>query len=98
MEKHLKARSFLEVIIQLWTTLLVTKGCQNNKTNPLCWFIKFRKVFDRVPINNLWNILEKLKVPFESRDNVIRLYENIIAKFRDIEGWLEEINCNLGVK
>lgn len=51
-----------------------------------------------MPINNLWNILEKLKVPFESRDNVIRLYENIIAKFRDIEGWLEEINCNLGVK
>jgi hypothetical protein len=28
----------------------------------------------------------------------IRLYENVIAKFRNIEDWLEEINCNIGVK
>jgi hypothetical protein len=28
----------------------------------------------------------------------IRLYRNVIAKFRNTEGWLEEINCNIGVK
>jgi hypothetical protein len=28
----------------------------------------------------------------------VRLYENVISKFRSIEGWLEEINCNIGVK
>jgi hypothetical protein len=28
----------------------------------------------------------------------IRLYENVISKFRNTEGWLEEINCNIGVK
>jgi hypothetical protein len=29
---------------------------------------------------------------------VIRLYENVIAKFRNTKCWLEEINCNIGVK
>jgi hypothetical protein len=29
---------------------------------------------------------------------VIRLYENVISKFRNTKGWLEEINCNIGVK
>jgi hypothetical protein len=26
------------------------------------------------------------------------LYENVIAKFRNNEGWSKEINCNIGVK
>jgi hypothetical protein len=64
----------------------------------MCCFIDFRKAFDIVSITNLWNRLEHLKVPFESRVVVIRLYENVIAKFSNNEGWLEEINCNIGVK
>jgi hypothetical protein len=27
----------------------------------------------------------------------LRLYENVINKFRNTEGWSEEINCNIGV-
>jgi hypothetical protein len=57
-----------------------------------------RKVFDTVSINDLWNILEELEVPFEFNVTTIRLYENVIAKFRNTKGWLEEINCNIGVK
>jgi hypothetical protein len=51
-----------------------------------------------MPKTNLWNRLEALKVPFKLRVTTIRLYENIIAKFRNTKGWLEEINCNIGVK
>ena len=51
-----------------------------------------------VPRINLWNILEKLKVRFELRVVVIRVYEMVIAKFMNINVWLEEINCNIGVK
>ena len=58
----------------------------------------FRKAFDTVPRNNLWNILEELKVPFKLRDAAIRLYENVIAKFKSNEGWSEYIKCNIGVK
>ena len=28
----------------------------------------------------------------------IRLYENVIAKFKTNEGWLKDIECNIGVK
>jgi hypothetical protein len=46
---------------------------------------------------NLWNRLEEIKVHFELRVVVVRLYDNINAKFRNTEGWMEEINCNIGV-
>ena len=35
----------------------------------------FRKAFDTLPRNNLWNRIEELKVPFELRVVAIRLYE-----------------------
>jgi hypothetical protein len=47
---------------------------------------------------NLWNRLEEIKVSLELRVAAIRMYENVIAKFKNIEGWSKEINCNIGVK
>ena len=43
-------------------------------------------------------IIEELKVPFELRAATIRLYENVIAKFKSNEGWSKDIKCNIGVK
>lgn len=51
-----------------------------------------------MPRTNLWNRLKELKVPFELRVNMIRLYENVIAKFRNTRGWSKDINCNIGVQ
>jgi hypothetical protein len=64
----------------------------------LCCVIDFRKDFDTVPRKNIWDSLKEIKVSLELRDATIRLYENVIAKFRNNEDWLEEINCNIGVK
>ena len=58
----------------------------------------FRKAFDTVPRNNLWNILEELKVPFELRVIAISLYKNVIANFKSNEGWSKDIKYNIGVK
>ena len=58
----------------------------------------FRKVFDTMLRNNVQNRLEELNVAFELRVVAIRLYENIIAKFKNNEGWSIDINCNIGVK
>ena len=53
----------------------------------------FRKDFDTVPRNNLWNKLEELKVPLKLRAATIRLYENVIAKFkRKILSVISELN------
>ena len=72
--------------------------CRNDKSNLFCFFVDFKKAFDMVPRNNLWNRLEELKVPFELRATAIRLYENVIAKFKSNEGWSRDIKCNIGVK
>ena len=58
----------------------------------------FRKSFDTVLRKNLWDRLEEIKVSSELRVVAIRLYEKFITKFKNTEGWLKEINCNIGVK
>ena len=55
-------------------------------------------MFDTIPRNNLWNRIEDLKVPFELRVSVITLYEKVISKFKNNEGWTTDINCNIVVK
>jgi hypothetical protein len=77
---------------------IIAEECQNNKTNILFCFVYFRKSFDTMPRTNLWNRLEELKVPYGLRDVAVRLYANVISKFRSTEGWSEEINYNIGVK
>ena len=72
--------------------------CRNDKANLFYFFVDFRNDFDIVPRNNLWNMLEELKVPFELRVASIRLYENVISKFKSNEGWSRDIKCNIGVK
>jgi hypothetical protein len=76
---------------------IILEECRNDKTNLLCCFIDFRKDFDTIPRTSRSNRLKELKVPSRLRAIVVRLYENIIDKFRSIESWLEEIYCNIGV-
>jgi hypothetical protein len=47
---------------------------------------------------NLQNRLEEIKVPLELRVVAIRMYENVISKFINIEDSSKEIKCNIGVK
>ena len=82
----------------LVTLRIIAKECCNNKSDIFCCFVDFRKAFDTVPINNLWNRLEELKVHFELRVVAIRLYEKVIANFKNIGGWKMDINCNIGFK
>ena len=58
----------------LVTLRIIVEDCCNDKSNLFCCFVDFRKAFDTVPRNNLWNRLEELKVPFELRVGAIRLF------------------------
>src|ERR1700678_1578092 len=51
-----------------------------------------------IPRKNLWNRLEEIKVSLELRVVAIRMYENVISKFKNTKGWSKEINCNIEVK
>ena len=82
----------------LITLRIIVEEFRNDKSNLFCCFVDFRNAFDTVPRNNLWNILEEIKVPFELRAVTISLYENVISKFKSNEGWPRDIKCNIGVK
>ena len=91
-------RRYHSTMDHLVTFRIIAEEFYNTKTNLFCCFVDFRKSFDTVPRKNLWNRLEEIKVPLELRDAAIRMYENVIAKFENIEGWSKEINYNIGVK
>jgi hypothetical protein len=69
---------------------IIVEECHNNL---MCCFIDFRKYFETIPSINLYNRLEELKVHFKLRVIVTSLYENIISKCTNSEGYLKEINC-----
>jgi len=77
---------------------IIVEECHNDKSNLFCCFVDFREAFDTIPRNNLYNRLEELKVPFELKAAIIRLYENVISKLKSNEGWSKDIKCNIGVK
>ena len=82
----------------LVTLRIIAKECRNNKFDLFCCSVDFRKAFDTVCRNNLWNRLEELKVPFELRVAAISLYKKVIVKFKNNGEWTIDINCNTGVK
>jgi hypothetical protein len=77
------------------TFRIIAEEFFNTKTNFCCCFVDFKKTFDMVPKKNLWNRLEEIILPLELRAAAIRMYEKAIAKFKNIEGWSKEINCNI---
>jgi hypothetical protein len=91
-------RRYHSTMDHLVTFRIIAEEFHNTKTNIFCCFVDFRKSFDMVPRKNLWNRLEEIKVPLELRDFAIRMYDNVIVKFKNIEGWSKEINCNIEVK
>jgi hypothetical protein len=91
-------KRYHSTVDHLVTFMIIAEEFRNTKTNLCCCFVDFRKAFDMVPRKNLWNRLEELKVPLELRAVAIRMYENIISKFKNTKGWSKEINCNIGVK
>ena len=85
------------IIDHLITLVIITEEFHNDMFNILFLFVDFRKYFDTLPRNNIWKILEELNVPFELKSTTIRLYKNVISKFKNIENSLEDINYNIGV-
>ena len=77
---------------------IIVHECHNNKSDLFYCFVNFRKDFDRSFINNLWNRLEELKVPFESRVVVI-ISRTYFVALRILEKLLInclEIACGIG--
>ena len=46
----------------LFMLRIIVEVFRNDKSNLFCFFMDFIKAFNTIPRNNLWNILEELKV------------------------------------
>jgi hypothetical protein len=79
-------RRYHSTVDHLVTFRIIAEEFCNTKTNLFCCFVDFKKYFDIVPRKNLWNRLEEIKVSLKLRVVAIRMYENIIAKVKNIEG------------
>jgi hypothetical protein len=77
-------RRYHSTVDHLVTFRIITKEFRNTKTNIFCCFVDFRKAFDMVPRKKIWNRLEEIKVSLELRVVAIRIYENVIAKFKTL--------------
>jgi hypothetical protein len=91
-------RRYRSIVDHIFTSRIISEEFHNTKTNLFCCFVDFRKAFDTIPRKNLSNRLEEITFPFKLRVVVVRLYGNAISKFKNHEGWLKEINYNIGVK
>jgi hypothetical protein len=79
-------RRYHSTVDHLVTFRITAEEFHNTKTNLFCCFVDFRKYFDMVPRKNFWNRLEEIKVSLKLRVAAIRMYENVIANFKNTEG------------
>jgi hypothetical protein len=84
---HVGFRRYHSTLDHLVTFRIIVEEFHNTKTNLFCFFVDSRKAFDMVPRKNLWNRLEEIKVPLELRAITIRMYEKVIAKFKNTKCW-----------
>ena len=71
---------------------------REKKEEVFCCFVDFRKTFDSVPRDKLWQRMEELGVPKHLRAIVHRLYEEVKVKIRTSVGISESFTSDIGVK
>ena len=91
-------RRYRSIVDHIFTSRIISEEFHNTKTNLFCCFVDFRKALDTIPWKFFSNRLEEITFPFKLRVVVVRLYGNAISNFKKHEGWLKEINYNIGVK
>lgn len=70
----------------------MSKECHNNKVGLVCFFLDFRKVFDTIPWDKLWKIIDEIMIPTEFKIIVIYLYEMVVPRLIPARGGLNILN------
>lgn len=68
------------------------------KAEVFCCFVDFKKAFDTVPRDKLWNRMEELGIPVHLRAVVHRLYEDVKVKIRTLDSISNSFRSDIGVK
>jgi hypothetical protein len=68
------------------------------KEEVFCFFVDFKKSFDMVPRDKIWDRMGELGVPVHLREVVHRLYEEVKVKIRTSAGISKSFRIDIGVK
>lgn len=69
------------------------------KGKPLfCCFVDFKKAFDTVPRDGLWQRMQKIGVPTHLRNAVASLYAQVRCQLKTSNTLSQEFSSNMGVK
>jgi hypothetical protein len=63
-----------------------------------CCFVDFKKAFDTIPRNELWNRMVEIGMPLEYRAAIARLYEEVRCQLKIDYGFSDYFLSNMGVK
>ena len=63
-----------------------------------CCFVEFKKSFDTIPREKIWNKMEELGIPNGYRVEIHRIYEKVQHKIKTSEGMSECFDSDIGVK
>lgn len=86
-------------IDHLITLKAITDNAKGKDKSILCCFVDFKKAFDMVPRDKIWERMENIQVPKELRDATARLYERVIAEIsHPIDNLQSTIASEIGVK
>jgi len=72
--------------------LVISEECSNSKVGLFCLFFYFRKVFDTIPWDKLWKLINEIMIPIEFKIIVIYLYETVVPSLIPTKGVRKILN------
>ena len=101
-DKHAKGKAGFRpkhsIIDHCITLRHIIEKFWEKKEEVFCCFVDFRKAFDSVPRDKLWQRMEELGVPKHLRAVVHRLYEEVKVKIRISASISESFRSDIRVK
>ena len=103
-ERDLKARgqagfrSAHQTIDHIFTLRAVIEEARHRSSKVNCCFVDFRKAFDSVPREDLFQRLRDIGISMTLLTAIMRLYKSVLGRLREVGGLFEFIRSTIGVK
>ena len=91
-------RRAFSTIDHIFVLRCLIDGAKARKKRLYCCFVDFRKAFDTVPRERLFQCLQSLRIPAEMIWAIYALYERVTGRVRCPSGLSNTIASTIGVK
>ena len=103
-QKHLRARGQAgfkpdhQTTDYIFTLRATIEEAWHRSSKVYCCFVDFRKAFDSVPREDLFQRLREIGFSSTLLTAIMRLYESVLGRLRTVGGMSEFIRSTIGVK